>query len=65
MASIYGAKSGNGWQLRLDYTVTQNVTANQSTVSMTLYIYANTTGSYHHDAHSAYYATPGSRVYAK
>ena len=36
MASIYGAKSGNGWQLRLDYTVTQNVAANQSTVSMTL-----------------------------
>lgn len=65
MASIYGAKSGNGWQLRLDYTVTQNVAANQSTVSMTLYLYANTTGSYNQEDNSAYYVIQGSRVYAK
>lgn len=24
MASIYGGASGNGWKLRLDYTVTQD-----------------------------------------
>ena len=30
MASIYGGASGNGWKLRLDYTVTQDRAANSS-----------------------------------
>lgn len=46
MASIYGGASGNGWKLRLDYTVTQDRAANSSSLRLRLYLYANTTGSY-------------------
>ena len=44
MASIYGGASGNGWKLRLDYTVTQDRAANTSSLRLRLYLYANTTG---------------------
>ena len=65
MGSIYGAKSGNGWQLRLDYSVSTEKALNQSRVSMALYVYANTTGSYNQEDKSAYYVIQGEKVYAK
>ena len=34
MASIYGGASGNGWKLRLDYTVTQDRAANTSSLRL-------------------------------
>lgn len=34
MASIYGGASGNGWKLRLDYTVTQERAANTSSLRL-------------------------------
>lgn len=61
MASIYGGASGNGWKLRLDYTVTQDRAANTS--SLRLYLYANTTGSYNLEKDSAYYVLQGQKVY--
>ena len=42
MASIYGPVSATGWQLRLDYSVSQDGAANQSVLSLTLYIYDGT-----------------------
>ena len=36
MASIYGGASGNGWKLRLDYTVTQDRAANTSSLRLRL-----------------------------
>ena len=63
MASIYGAKSSTGWQLRLDYTYTQNIKANSSTISMSLYIYDATGESYNLDANSCYYTLQGTKVY--
>ena len=54
MASIYGAKSSTGWQLRLDYTYTQDIKANRSTISMSLYIYDATGESYNQAANSCY-----------
>ena len=53
MASIYGGASGNGWKLRLDYTVTQDRAANSSSLRLRLYLYANTTGSYNLEKDSA------------
>mgnify|MGYP007079021281 CR=1 FL=1 len=61
MASIYGGASGNGWKLRLDYTVTQDRAANTSSLRLRLYLYANTTGSYNLEKDSAYYVLQGQR----
>ena len=63
MASIYGAKSSTGWQLRLDYTYTQNIKANSSTISMSLYIYDATGESYNQVPNSCYYILQGKKVY--
>ena len=63
MASIYGGASGNGWKLRLDYTVTQDRAANSSSLRPRLYLYANTTGSYNLEKDSAYYVLQGQKVY--
>ena len=63
MASIYGGASGNGWKLRLDYTVTQDRAANSSSLRLRLYLYANTTGSYNLEKNSAYYVLQGQKVY--
>ena len=63
MASIYGGASGNGWKLRLDYTVTQDRVANTSSLRLRLYLYANTTGSYNLEKDSAYYVLQGQKVY--
>lgn len=44
MASIYGPVSATGWQLRLDYTVSQDAANNRSALALTLYIYDGTGG---------------------
>lgn len=63
MASIYGAKSSTGWQLRLDYSVSQSIADNKSTLALTLYIYDGTGESYNLDANSCYYTLQGTKVY--
>ena len=63
MASIYGAKSSTGWQLRLDYSVSQSIADNKSTLSLMLYIYDGTGESYNLDANSCYYTLQGTKVY--
>lgn len=63
MASIYGSKSSTGWQLRLDYSVSQSIADNKSTLSLTLYIYDGTGESYNLDANSCYYTLQGTKVY--
>lgn len=63
MASIYGPVSATGWQLRLDYSVSQSIADNKSTLSLTLYIYDGTGESYNLDANSCYYTLQGTRVY--
>lgn len=63
MASIYGSKSSTGWQLRLDYSVSQSIADNKSTLSLTLYIYDGTGESYNMDANSCYYTLQGTKVY--
>jgi hypothetical protein len=63
MASIYGPKSSTSWQLRLDYSVSQSIADNKSTLALTLYIYCGTGDSYNLDANSCYYTLQGSKVY--
>lgn len=63
MASIYGPVSATGWQLRLDYSVSQSIADNKSTLSLTLYIYDGTGESYNLDANSCYYTLQGTKVY--
>lgn len=63
MASIYGAKSSTGWQLRLDYSVSQSIADNKSTLALTLYIYDGTGESYNLGANSCYYTLQGTKVY--
>lgn len=63
MASIYGPVSATGWQLRLDYSVSQDGAANQSVLSLTLYIYDGTGLSYNQTAQSCRYELQGSSVW--
>lgn len=63
MASIYGSKSSTGWQLRIDYSVSQSIPDNKSTLALTLYIYCGTGDSYNLAANSCYYTLQGSKVY--
>ena len=63
MASIYGPVSSTSWQLRLDYSVSQSIADNKSTLSLTLYIYDGTGESYNLDANSCYYTLQGTKVY--
>ena len=63
MASIYGSKSSTGWQLRLDYSVSQSIADNKSTLALTLYIYDGTGESYNLDTNSCYYTLQGTKVY--
>ena len=63
MASIYGPVSATGWQLRLDYSVSQSIADNKSTLALTLYIYDGTGESYNLDANSCYYTLQGTKVY--
>ena len=63
MASIYGGTSGNGWKLRLDYTVTQDRAANTSSLRLRLYLYANTAGSYDLEKLLGVLVSQGQKVY--
>lgn len=63
MASIYGTESSTGWQLRLDYSYTQNISANTSTITATLYVYAGTSPSYNQNANGAYYIIQGTKTW--
>lgn len=63
MASIYGAVSATGWQLRLDYTVSQDAAENRSTLALALYIYDGTGESYNQAANSCRYVLQGKTVY--
>ena len=63
MASIYGPVSATGWQLRLDYTVSQDAANNRSALALTLYIYDGTGESYNQAANSCRYILQGKTVY--
>ena len=63
MPSIYGDKSSTGWQLRLDYSYTQDVTTNRSTITMDLYLYVATIPAYNLNANSAFYTLAGKKTY--
>lgn len=63
MASIYGPVSATGWQLRLDYTVSQDAANNRSALALTLYIYDGTGESYNQAANSCRYVLRGKTVY--
>lgn len=60
MPSIYGDYSRD-WRLRLDYSVSQNITANTSTISMTLYVYDGTGYSQNESSGEAYYIIQGEK----
>ena len=60
MPSIYGSYSRD-WRLRLDYSVSQNITANTSTISMTLYVYDGTGYSQNESSGEAYYIIQGEK----
>ena len=62
MGSIYSEKSKN-WQLRLDYTVSQSVTDNKSTLALTLYVYDGSGYSQNENANQAYYVIQGKTTY--
>lgn len=65
MASIYGSttKGGYKWQLRLDYTITQNEDENYSSIHCTLYVYCANGNSYNELANEAYYVICGSKTF--
>ena len=62
MGSIYSEKSKK-WQLRLDYTVSQSVTDNKSTLALTLYVYDGSGYSQNENANQAYYVIQGKTTY--
>lgn len=62
MGSIYSEKSKK-WQLRLDYTVSQSVTDNKSTLALTLYVYDGSGYSQNENANQAYYVIQGKKTY--
>jgi len=53
--TLYGAASPKGWQLRLDYTTTEDVSANRSTVTGDLYVYDGTGRSYNETTGEPWY----------
>lgn len=66
MASIYGSAkvdAGYTWQIRLDYTITQDEDSNSSTLAQTLYLYHGSEGGYNLATNSAYYVIDGNKVY--
>lgn len=63
MGELIGAKSTYGWYLRLGYTVQQSISANRSTVALSLQIYDGTGESYNLTANSCYYVLQGEKVY--
>jgi hypothetical protein len=67
VASIYGASSvtyGDDWQLRLDYTITQDEKNNKSQIACTLYLKAGSDGRHYNlSGDSAYYVICGEKTY--
>lgn len=63
MGELIGAKSTYGWYLRLGYTVQQSISANRSTIALTLQIYDGTGESYNLTSNSCYYVLQGEKVY--
>lgn len=63
MESIYSSKSTYGWQLRLDYTVSQSTADNASTLALSLYLWDGTGESWNEAAQSCYYTLQGARTY--
>lgn len=63
MGELIGSKSTYGWYLRLGYTVQQSISANRSTIALTLQIYDGTGESYNLTANSCYYILQGEKVY--
>lgn len=61
MGSISGSKSTYGWFLRLNYSVQQSISKNQSTLRLSLQIYAGTDSSYNLYPESCYYVLQGSK----
>ena len=55
MESIYSSKSTYGWQLRLDYTVSQSTADNASTLALSLYLRDGTGESWNEAAQSCFY----------
>lgn len=62
MATIYGT-ADKSWQLKIDYTVTQDTVNNKSTVAMSLYVY-NNNQAYNNNENAAYYTITGTTTYA-
>lgn len=60
MATIKGV-SKNKWYLQIDYSSKQDVSKNQSTITMTLKVYDGTGYSQNEDYHSAYYIIQGEK----
>ncbi len=60
MATIKGVAK-NKWYLQIDYSSTQDVSKNQSTITMTLKVYDGTGYSQNEDYHSAYYIIQGEK----
>lgn len=60
--TIYGDYSKD-WRLRIDYSYTQDVSSNTSTITSNLYVYAGHS-TYNNYSNSAYYEIQGARTYA-
>lgn len=66
MASIYGSAkvdAGYTWQLRLDYTITQDEESNSSKIACSLYVKPGSSGGYNEEANSAYYTICGEKKF--
>ena len=66
MPSLYSSKSSTGWQLRADYSTEPDILNNRTLVSVELYVYAGTAGSWNANTStslSAYYTIYGTRKY--
>lgn len=64
MATIYGPKSSTGWYLKIDYSISQSVANNTSTIYIDLSVYNGTGNSYNQMPNQAYYTIMGYKTYA-
>lgn len=63
MAYFDGSKSSTGWYARLEYSYSQSTT--ETTINLTLKVYAGTGESYNNNDNSAYYVIQGTKTYQK
>lgn len=63
MAYFDGSKSSTGWYARLEYSYSQSTT--ETTINLTLKVYAGTGESYNNNNNSAYYVIQGTKTYQK